>query len=69
MSESENDKVSNNAKKLLLTIVISAGAITALVSGGALLVGAPEIAEKAAIAFVSGIIGFGAGIVTALFGK
>lgn len=66
---SSEEKVSFNAKQIILAIIIAAGSITALVSGGALLTGNPEIAEKAAIAFVAGIIGFGSGIVTALWGK
>ncbi|MEM2141315.1 MAG: hypothetical protein QXJ74_07710 [Nitrososphaera sp.] len=69
MSDPSVEKVSLNAKQIILAIIVSAGAITALVSAGALLTNNAEIAEKASIAFVSGIVGFGAGIVTALWGR
>ncbi|WP_337861471.1 hypothetical protein [Nitrososphaera sp.] len=68
-SPSVEKEVSLNAKEIILAIIISAGGITALVSAGALLTGNAAVAEKAAIGFVSGIIGFGAGIVTALWGR
>jgi hypothetical protein len=66
---STSEKVSLNAKQIILAIIISTSSITALVAGGSIISGNPEIAEKISIAFVSGIIGFGAGIVTALWGK
>ncbi|AIC16946.1 hypothetical protein [Nitrososphaera viennensis] len=69
MSDPSVEKVSLNAKEIILAIVVSAGAVTALVSAGALWTGHAEIAEKAGLAFVSGIVGFGAGIVTALWGR
>jgi hypothetical protein len=68
MSDPSPEQVSLNAKQIILAIIVSAAAITALVSVGALLTSNASIAEKAALAFVSGIIGFGAGIVAALWG-
>lgn len=62
---SSEDKVSLNAKHIILAII---GAVTAITGVGLFSTNA-GLAEKLVIPFISGIIGFGAGIVTALWGK
>jgi hypothetical protein len=65
MSDPSVEKVSLNAKQIILAIIAAVTAVT----GVGLFAGNVELAEKLVIPFISGIIGFGAGIVTALWGK
>ena len=65
MSDPSSEKVSLNAKQIILAIIAAVTAVT----GVGLFAGNAELAEKLVIPFTSGIIGFGAGIVTALWGK
>lgn len=63
------ENVSNNAKTLLLAIIGSVAAVAGTTVVLSYLGGDLAIAEKVALSFISGVIGFGAGIVTALWGK
>jgi hypothetical protein len=62
---SSEEKVSLNAKHIILGIIGAATGIT----GVGLFSPDAALAEKLVIPFISGVIGFGAGIVTALWGK